>query len=124
MAAESKPYEFLKRGRVEGQHAIGDRTRLEFRCRTTQNRARCRECASESIAFRQTAQPFAQSILQSAVAEFVLLTAIVGHVATKRLWRGWQRRQHATIQQPWLLQPWWWRRGPFLRRTQAITFNH
>lgn len=122
MAAGSKPHEFLGRVRVEIQHAVGTVPGLEFGSDTHDAVGHnCRPTLDDLVV--QPAQSIAEPVLQSAVAEFVVLAAIVEHVAIQRIWRGQQRRQHATIQQPWFLQPWWWWR-PFLRRTSAITFNH
>ena len=123
MAARPKPYEFRRRGRNQIQHAVSPSPGLEFGSDT--HGAVGHNCGPpDDDLVVQPAQPIAQPVLQSAITEFFLLAAIVELVTIQRFWRGQQRQQHATIQQPWLLQPWggWWR--PFLRRTPVITFNH
>jgi len=121
MAAGPKPPELLGSVRFEAQRAVGTVPGLEF---WSDTRGAAQHDGHPTDLVVQPTQSRAEPVLQSALAEFVLLTAFVEHVATKRLWRDQQRRQHATIQQSRLLQPWRWRREPFVRRTQAVTFKH
>jgi hypothetical protein len=123
MAARSKPYALRRRGRNQIQHAVGTGAGLELGSDTRGAAGHnCRPPDGDLVV--QPARSIIEPVLQSAVAEFVVRATIFEHVATKRVWRGQQRRQHAPIQQPWLLEPWGRRRRPFLRRTPAITFNH
>jgi len=123
MAAGSKPDGLRRRGWVEARHADGPGPGLEFWSDIRGAAEHDSRPANDDLVV-QPAQFSAEPILQPPVTELVLLAAFGQHVANQCLWRGPQRRQHAPIQQPRLLQPRWRRRRPFLRRTPAITFNH
>ena len=135
MAAGSKPPEILRLVRLEAQHADGTGPGLECGHGTSrpgsQGNGRSHERVVESSAERLTPlarfnlqPPGSSPILQPANPGLVLLPAFAECFARERLRRHQQRRQFAQLQQSRLLKPWWGRRGPFLRRTQAITFSH
>ena len=116
MAARSKPHEHRWRVGNQGQHAVGTGPRLEFRRGASGSRGQRGSGTTQPATFRQPAHPFAKSNpqlvvtepeLQPASTEPVLQSPSAERFERKRLWRSWQRCQHATIQQPWLLQPWW-----------------
>ena len=123
MAARPEPHGRVGRLRYAVRHAIGPIPGLEFWSDTRGAAEHDGRPGNDDLVV-QPAQFSAKPILQPPVTELVLLAACGERVANQRLWRGQQRRQHATIQQSRLLQPWWSRRRPFLRRTPAITLNH
>lgn len=114
MAAGSKPHEHLGCLGNEVHHPVGSVPGLEFWCGTRGAAGHDGRPANNDL----VAQPAQSS------GGPILFAAFAKHLTTKRLWRGQQRCQHATIQQPRLLQPWGWRRRPFLRRPPAIALNH
>jgi hypothetical protein len=135
MAAGSKPPEILRLVRLEAQHADGTGPGLEFRHGPSrpgsQGNDRFHERVVASIPERLATlarfnlqPPGSSPILQPANSRLVLLPAFAEGFTRERLRRHQQRRQFAQLQQSRLLKPWWGRRGPFLRRTQAITFSH
>ena len=99
MAAGSKPQEHVGRLGNQVHHAVGSVPGLEFWSGTRGAAGHDGRPANDDLVV-QPAQFSAEPILQPPVTELVLLAAFGQHVANQRLWRGQQRRQHATIQQP------------------------
>jgi hypothetical protein len=132
MAAGPMPDERVWRVRVKVQHPVGPGPRLEFgsdpghpgRQGSDWSHKRASEHIAErlaTLAFSSLPASNSNPSLQPANPRLDLLPASTQPVKVQRLWGSRQRRQHATIQQPWRRQSWWWR--PFLRRPSAITSN-
>ena len=139
MAARSKPYEFLRCLRIEGQHADGTGPGLEFghapkRATVTQHWRSGR--ATKHDSFRQPAQPLAQSVLQpgggESGSEPVLQSAnfrrlhpaLAERFTRERLRRHQQRGRDAGLQQSRLSQPRRWRRRTLRCRPWALTLDN